>query len=143
MLTTASIAQDVGLKLIEIYMQNEKQRVKRQAKKKVIAEKKTAKKSEIKRKVEQAKTKYAQIKEQRRAEVKLISYMYKIVNGRMPEENESLDSIEIKALCKKFIKNGKEAAYYTEVAKFAENKIVRIEQIEAQEKKLSKLTKKK
>jgi len=124
-------------------MPSEKQRLKRQAKKKDLNARKTKTKAVISAKVKQAKTKYAEIKAKRRAEIKVISYIYKAVNGKLPEENESLDALEIKALMKKFLSKKLAVAYYEEIAKFAENKIKQINQILDQEKKLKKLTKKK
>lgn len=69
--------------------------------------------------------------------------MFNAINGRMPNEGESLDNVEIKALCKKFIKDKPEVAYFEQIARFAEKKIKQIEYAEDQEKKLKKLTKKK
>lgn len=124
-------------------MKSQKQRLKRQAKSKELEQKKLARKNLISRKVKEAKSHYAQVKEQRQAEVKVISYIYKAVNGKLPEEGESLDALEVKALCKKFLKEKPVVAYYDEIAKFAEKKIAQIEANEASEKKLKKLTKKK
>lgn len=61
----------------------------------------------------------------------------------MPEEGESIDAVEIKKICKDFIKKHKDALYYEQIARFAEKKLKQIEYTEAQEKKLKKLTKKK
>jgi len=124
-------------------MQSQKQRLKRQAKKKEINVKKVERRALINKKVNEAKSRYAQIKEQRRAEVKVITYIFNAINGRMPNEGENLDANEVKELCKKFLKVKPAVAYYDVVAKFAEKKIKQIEQIQEQEKKLKKLTKKK
>ena len=124
-------------------MKNEKQRLKRQEKKKELDLKKLARKNLVSQKIKQARSHYAQIKEQRQAEVKVISYIYKAVNGKLPEEGESLDAVEVKALCKKFLKEKPAVAYYDEIAKFAEKKITQIQANEESEKKLKKLTKKK
>jgi hypothetical protein len=124
-------------------MQSQKQRLKRKAKKSELDQKKLVRKNTINQKIKQAKSHYQHIKEQRRAEVKVLSYIFKSINGRMPEEGESLDNVEIKALCKKFLKEKPVVAYYDEIAIFAEKKIKQIEFAEDQEKKLKKLTKKK
>lgn len=124
-------------------MPSEKQRLKRKAKSKEANKKKVARKRLISEKVKEAKNKYQQIKEQRRAEVQVISYIFKAINGRLPEENESIDTLELKDLLKKFLKKKPDVPYYDEIAKFAEKKIKQIDQILEQEKKLRKLTKKK